>query len=110
MYGIIYIEIKKGGRKTMKINGRFAVVGYAVTVRVSWEENHGIFIDDDRIISFCLDRDFAIEEYNKLTIDDFLSEEEKDAVVEVTAYLEVWKMSDSPNDFSRDEELWKFLD
>ena len=94
----------------MKINGRFAVVGYAVTVQIIWGVNDDdVFIEEERIISFCLDKDFALQEYTQLTIDDILSEEEKDTVVEIKACLEVWDMSDSPNDFNRNEGLCKIL-
>ena len=93
----------------MKINGRFAVVGYAVTVYITWEVKDDVFIEEERIISFCLDKDFALAEYTQLTIDDILSEEEEDTVVEIKACLEVWDVSDNPNDFNRNEGLCKFL-
>ena len=94
----------------MKIYGEVQVIGYAVVVNVCWEVNNGgTFIDEERIISFCLDRDFAIKEYDKLTIDDFLNEEEQHTAVEVSAYLEEWTMTDSPNNFNREEELCKYL-
>lgn len=93
----------------MKINGRFAVIGYAVTVYITWEVKDNVFIDEERIISFCLDKDFALAEYTQLTIDDILSEEEKKTVVEIRACLEVWDMFDSPNDFNRNEGLCKIL-
>lgn len=94
----------------MKIKGCYGVLGYAVVVNVCWEVNNGgTFIDEERIISFCLDRDFAIKEYDKLTVDDILDEEEQYTVVEVSACLEEWTMSDSPNNFNREEELRKIL-
>ena len=93
----------------MKINGRFEVIGYAVTVHITWEVKDDVFIEEERIINFCLDGDLALHGYRQLTTDDILSEEEKDTAVEVMAYLEVWKMSDSPNDFDRNEELCKIL-
>lgn len=94
----------------MKIYGEVKVIGYAVVVNVCWEVNNGgAFIDEERIIYFCLDRDFAIKEYDKLTVDDIFNEEELYTVVEVSACLEEWTMSDSPNDFNREEELRKIL-
>ena len=93
----------------MKINGRFEVIGYAVTVHITWEVKDNVFIEEERIISFCLDKDFALQEYTQLTIDDILSEEEEDTVVEIKACFEVWDVSDNPNDFNRNEGLCKFL-
>ena len=92
----------------MKINGEIKVVGYAIVVNI-YHEVGDTGIDEERIIGFCFDGDLALHEYCQLTIDDILSEEEEQTVVEVIARLEKWEMFDSPNDFNRSEELWKIL-
>lgn len=94
----------------MKIYGEVKVIGYAITVNVYWEVDNGdTRIDEERIIGFCFNKDLARKEYDNLTIDDILSEDEEHSVIEVTAHLEKWEMFDSLNDFNRSEELWKIL-
>ena len=92
----------------MKIYGEIKVIGYAITVNI-YREVGDTCIDEERIIGFCFDKDLAMKEYDKLIIDDILSEEEEQTAVEVIARFEKWEMFDSPNNFNRSEELWKIL-